>query len=83
MKVRDKELKVSVDVYEASCIGKKCYWPRTNPGVFTQGRGYSNAGKDWLCGTRHAHGCPPENDVVPNVQIERLASSERNEETKP
>ncbi len=67
MKVRDKELKVSVDVYEASCLRKKCYWPRTNPGVFTQGRGYSNAGKDWLCGTRHAHGCPPEKDEMPNT----------------
>lgn len=59
MKIHDKELKVKVDVYEPSCLKKECYWPRTNPGSFSQGRGYNNANlKEWLCGTRHAHGCP-------------------------
>jgi len=47
-----------VDVFEKSCPKKSCFWMRQNPGVFVQGRGYSNPGKDWLCGTRQAHGCP-------------------------
>jgi hypothetical protein len=60
MKVKDKELKGTVDVYEASCLKKECYWPRPDPGVFTQGRGYKKRTYDagWLCGTRAARGCP-------------------------
>lgn len=43
MKVRDKTLRVSVDVKEANCVkdGRKCYWPRPDPGMFTKGQGYS------------------------------------------
>lgn len=59
MKVKDKTFKVMVAVYEASCQQKTCYWPRKNPGVFAQGRGYSGATNEWLCGTRHIRGCPP------------------------
>lgn len=63
MKVRDKKLKVAVDVKESNCVkdGRTCYWPRPDPGVFTQGRGYSTRGSGpvgWLCGTREVHGCP-------------------------
>ncbi len=59
MLIKDKELKVKVDVLDAECLQRRCYWPRSNPGVYTQGRGYSNAKpKEWLCGTRCAHGCP-------------------------
>lgn len=59
MRVKDRNLNVLVEVYEPACVrGKKCYWPRIDPGVFTQGRGYSGGGKEWLCGTRHAYGCP-------------------------
>ncbi|MBU2852931.1 hypothetical protein [Acidithiobacillus ferriphilus] len=59
MKIRDKELKETVDVYDRDCLKKSCYWPRPNPGSFAQGRGYYNTHvKGWVCGTRHAHGCP-------------------------
>ena len=61
MKVRDKKLKQTVDVYEPACLTRKCYWPRPDPGVFTQGQGYrSRPGAGWLCGTREIHGCPDQ-----------------------
>lgn len=62
MKVYDKDLKVEVNVYKQECLKYACYWPRTDPGVFTQGQGYKQRGRavveDWLCGTRQIHGCP-------------------------
>jgi hypothetical protein len=62
MKIRDKDLKKPVDVLSKECFLLKCYWPRLNPGSFSQGRGYRSYGdardKEWLCGTREAHGCP-------------------------
>lgn len=63
MKVRDKKLRVSVDVKEANCVkdGRNCYWPRPDPGVFSQGQGYQTRGSGpvgWLCGTREINGCP-------------------------
>lgn len=61
MKVKDKELKQMVDVYCKECSSYECYWPRPDPGVFTQGVGYrqrSNSSKDWLCGNREIRGCP-------------------------
>jgi len=64
MKVKDRNLKVLVDVAEKGCQGFKCYWPRPDPGVFTQGSGYRSrdpSGKTkpgWLCGTREIRGCP-------------------------
>ena len=60
MKVRDRELKRLVEVLDKACLIRKCYWPRLDPGSFAQGRGYRGGGKEWLCGTRHAFGCPPE-----------------------
>lgn len=69
MKVRDKVLKVNVDVFARACMTYKCYWPRQNPGVFVQGRGYNNPTKDYLCGTREIRGCPdaPERLEAPNA----------------
>jgi hypothetical protein len=63
MKIKDKKLKVLVDVADAECPKCECYWPRPDPGVFSQGVGYTtrfNAkGKiDWLCGRREINGCP-------------------------
>jgi len=64
MKVRDKDLKVEVDVCEAACVKtpRECYWPRPDPGVFTPGKGYKSRGSkpssDYICGTRAIHGCP-------------------------
>ena len=58
MKVKDKELKKMVDVACKDCPTRKCYWPRVDPGVFTQGQGYRFRSNDWLCGTREARGCP-------------------------
>jgi len=61
MKIKDKNLKKLVDVSDKDCLRRKCYWPRPDPGVFVQGRGYrSRPGKrdQWICGTRAIHGCP-------------------------
>ena len=62
MKVRDKHLKKDVSVCERDCPSRECYWPREDPGIFTQGIGYRtrNPGfkPEWLCGTREIHGCP-------------------------
>jgi len=62
MKVKDKKLKERVDVCSPECLTRPCYWPRPNPGSFQIGRGYRSYGderdKEWLCGTRNAHGCP-------------------------
>lgn len=59
MKIKDKEHKVLVDVCDKNCQKKTCYWPRPDPGRFTQGKGYSGAKQgEWLCGTREIKGCP-------------------------
>lgn len=63
MKVRDKKLKHVVDVSGEDCLNMSCYWPRPDPGSFTQGQGYrtrfnAKGGIDWLCGNREIHGCP-------------------------
>jgi hypothetical protein len=59
MKIRDRKLKETVDVCDRDWLQKSCYWPRPDPGSFVQGRGYrSNGNQGWVCGTRHAHGCP-------------------------
>ena len=64
MIVRDKELKKYVDVCEKDCLGRPCYWPRPDPGVFTPGKGYKTRGSKpsskYLCGNRAIHGCPDE-----------------------
>lgn len=64
MKVKDKALKVLVDVARENCPQLSCYWPRPDPGVFIQGQGYRSrdpSGKTkpgWLCGRREIAGCP-------------------------
>jgi len=61
MKVRDKNLKEWVDVADKQCLKRKCYWPRPDPGSFTQGKGYSTrrwGNRGWLCGEREVRGCP-------------------------
>lgn len=60
MKIKDKKLKRTVDVSHKNCLKEDCYWPRPDPGVFVQGRGYrSRGGKtEWICGHRAIHGCP-------------------------
>jgi len=61
MKVKDKNVKEMVEVVGKRCLTASCYWPRPDPGSFTQGVGYSQrkSGKlGWLCGTREIHGCP-------------------------
>ena len=66
MKVRDKNFKKNVDVYNADCLKKACYWPRPDPGNFIQGQGYRSRGTvgddRWLCGTREVHGCPDDDE---------------------
>ena len=69
MKVKDKNNKQMVDVVDKDCLKRKCYWPRPDPGVFTQGVGYRTRypGRDpeWLCGRREVSGCPhPQPDVT-------------------
>lgn len=61
MKVKDKSLKVLVDVAGKDCQAFSCYWPRPDPGVFTQGVGYRQSAygnRGYLCGSREIHGCP-------------------------
>lgn len=60
MKVYDKEVKKKVDVCDKDCLNRSCYWPRSDPGVFTQGQGYRSRTYDagWMCGNREIHGCP-------------------------
>ena len=60
MHIKDKELKQNVFVKCKDCQKFECYWPRPDPGVFTQGVGYrQREGKQiWLCGTREIRGCP-------------------------
>lgn len=65
MMVNDKKLRVAVSVRDDGCLRRQCYWPRTDPGVFTQGQGYrSRAGgtAGWFCGTREIEGCPNHAD---------------------
>jgi hypothetical protein len=60
-KLKDPKTKNMVSVVDKLCFQRKCYWPRPDPGVFTQGRGYSSrtgGNKGWLCGKREARGCP-------------------------
>jgi hypothetical protein len=63
MKIRDKKLKKDVDVFEPDCLKCVCYWPRPDPGSFTQGKGYTFRSNDWLCGTREFRGCPDEKET--------------------
>ena len=66
MKIRDKTLGVHVDVYSAKCPAYRCYWPRPDPGIFTQGQGYRtrvNGSRGYLCGTREIRGCPKEPEL--------------------
>jgi hypothetical protein len=62
MKVYDKSVGKKVDVSDKNCLNCPCYWPRPDPGTFTQGQGYRSRGsgknKEWLCGTREIRGCP-------------------------
>ena len=60
MIIRDKNVKELVDVCDKDCPKRTCYWPRSDPGVFTQGVGYrTREGKqEWLCGRREINGCP-------------------------
>ena len=60
MKIRDKNLKKDIDVSHKDCPKLECYWPRLDPGVFTQGQGYRSCGgkPEWLCGRREITGCP-------------------------
>jgi hypothetical protein len=60
MKIRDKKNKALVDVSDQDCPKRSCYWPRPDPGVFTQGVGYRSreGSREWLCGMRELSGCP-------------------------
>ena len=62
MMIKDKKLKILVNVLDYKCPTRKCYWARQDPGVFIQGIGYrprsQNQKVEWLCGTREVHGCP-------------------------
>lgn len=64
MKVKDKDIKETVDVCEKDCLTRPCYWPRPDPGVFTPGKGYKSRGskhsEEYICGTRAIHGCPEQ-----------------------
>lgn len=65
MKVRDKDLKKMVEVMCKECPTYQCYWPRPDPGIFTQGVGYRQRSNSpgWLCGNREIRGCPLEPQI--------------------
>lgn len=50
----------SVDVSDAKCKTRLCFWLLQDKGSFTQGRGYTSyhAKPRWVCGKRHLDGCP-------------------------
>ncbi len=60
MQIKDKELNKMIDVAQKECPTFICYWPRPDPGIFTQGQGYRKSVIDrgWLCGNREVRGCP-------------------------
>jgi len=64
MLVKDKEYKKYVDVSDKECPKRHCYWPRSDSGIFVQGRGYRSRGgkesKNYICGTRAISGCHEE-----------------------
>ena len=62
MKLKDKKFKTIVDVLDKDCFDRRCYRPRQDPGIFTQGVGYRYRSDDWLCGYREIHGCPELKD---------------------
>jgi len=74
MMVRDRKLKRLVDVADKGCLKRTCYWPRQDPGSFSQGVGYrtrlnAKGGIDWLCGRREINGCPhPKPERVPGKE---------------
>ena len=53
-----------VDVLDKGCAKRRCLWVRTDPGVFSQGRGYTRrAGNVGLvCGHREIRGCPSDDE---------------------
>ncbi len=71
MKIKDG--KNNVDVCHKDCINRPCYWPRTDPGVFTAGQGYKSRGSKpsyaWICGNRAIHGCPDDYcGITPKIE---------------
>lgn len=67
MEILDKKINKKVAVSDEKCLKRACYWPRPDPGVFTQGQGYRQRSHKvgWLCGTREVHGCPmPKPKVI-------------------
>jgi len=69
MKIRDKNLKKLVDVSSEECPRLQCYWPRLDPGSFTQGVGYRYRSDDWICGTREINGCPDKRETKTGVGV--------------
>lgn len=67
MKIRDKIFKKYVDVSDRDCSKRPCYWPRPDPGVFSQGQGYKSriGNTGWICGTREIRGCPDDRKHLP------------------
>jgi hypothetical protein len=74
---------LNVDVSYKSCAKKSCFRMMQDKGTFVQGRGYTQYYKNpqWVCGTRHLHGCPttsqcrichiksPEGEVCPHCRL--------------
>jgi hypothetical protein len=57
---RGGEHPAKVNVYEKDCLQKRCYRAHKDRGSFVNGRGYTSYNKnpEWVCITRHLHGCP-------------------------
>ena len=57
------------------CRFRQCYHKSTNKGSYTIGRGYTRYYDDFLCGTRHAHGCPRARKDNSNCDVVKPAIS--------
>lgn len=70
MKVRDKKNRHVVDVLDADCLERPCYWFGFDKGSFTPGRGYTsyNEKERPCCLERHIHGCP-SNSICPKCRL--------------
>lgn len=66
MQIRDGILKKKIEVSRKECPTFECYWPRLDPGSFTQGIGYTHRSNNWICGRREINGCPLEPKVKPH-----------------
>jgi hypothetical protein len=78
MKIKDKKIGEEISVSCRECPTYACYWPRPDPGTFTQGQGYRHRSNDWLCGNREIHGCPDQPVKRDEVEASTITAAVEN-----